>query len=367
MGPTFLKHNQWASVSFRQLQILTFLMTKLLRSAACLPLFVAGIAHANVDFKKDILPIFESRCVKCHKAPHEENGKMQKPKGDLQLDAAWAILKGGEDGPIVKPGNSAKSALIEVVTLPVDDDKFMPPQNKGEPLKPEEIAKLKAWIDEGVDFGGWEGNLAGKPADAPSAIAKKAPAKEREHDAIYQKLSEGLQPASPDLLKKATEVGAQTTALMVGGPLLRVDFLTGVSKCDDKAVVGLMPLKDYIAHLDLARTSITNAALKTVAQFPRLTELDLRNTKINDDGLTALTTLKNLDEINLFGTEVTDKGLATLAAAKSLKHIYLYETKVTEAGVSKLKTALPKAEIVWNIQIADPGEKPVAAKGKKKK
>jgi hypothetical protein len=342
-------------------------MIKLIRSAACLPLFAAGIVHANVDFKKEILPIFESRCVKCHKAPHEENGKVQKPKGDLRLDAAWAILKGGEDGPIVKPGNSAKSAIVEAVTLPKDDDKFMPPENKGEPLNAAEIAKLKAWIDEGVDFGGWEGSQEGKPADAPNAIAKKAPAKEREHDAIYKKLSEGLQPVAPDLLKKVTEVGAQTTPLMSGGPLLRVDFLTGVSKCDDKAVAGLMPIKDYIAHLDLARTSITNAALKTVAQFPRLAELDLRNTKITDDGLAALASMKNLDEINLFGTEVSDKGLASLAAAKSLKHIYLYETKVTEAGVNKLKTALPKTEIVWNINIADPSEKPVASKGKKKK
>jgi len=305
--------------------------------------------------------------VKCHQAPHEENGKMQKPKGELQLDAAWGILKGGENGAIVKPGNSAKSAIIEAVTAPQDDDKAMPPQNKGEPLKAEQIAKLKAWIDEGADFGGWEGNLAGKPADAPSSVAKKAPAKAREHDVIYKKLAEGLQPATPDVLKKATEVGAQTTPLMSGGPLLRVDFLTGVSKCDDKAVAGLAPIKDYIAHLDLARTSITDAALKTIAQFPRVTELDLRNTKVTDEGLTALAGMKNLDEINLFGTEVTDKGLANLAAAKNLKHVYLYETKVTEAGVNKLKTALPKAEIVWNIQIADPSEKPVASKGKKKK
>jgi hypothetical protein len=342
-------------------------MTKLLRSAACLPLFAVGIAHANVDFKKDILPIFESRCLKCHKAPHEENGKVQKPKGDLRLDAAWAILKGGEDGPIVKPGNSSKSAIIEAVTAPQDDDKFMPPQNKGEPLNAQEIAKLKAWIDEGVDFGGWEGNLEGKPADAPSAIAKKAPPKEREHDAIYKKLAEGLQPPAPDALKKVTEVGAQTTPLMVGGPLLRVDFLTGVSKCDDKAVASLMPIKEYIAHLDLARTVISNAALKIVAQFPRLTELDLRNTKITDEGLAPVPSMKNLDEINLFGTEVTDKGLATLASAKSLKHVYLYETKVTEAGVNNLKKALPGAEIVWNIQIADPSEKPATGKGKKKK
>jgi hypothetical protein len=341
-------------------------MPNLTRTLACLPLLAASLAQANVDFKKDILPMLDSRCMKCHKEAHEENGKMQKPKGDLRLDAAWAILKGGEDGAIVKPGNSGKSSIIEAVTAPRDDDKAMPPENKGDPLNAEEIAKLKAWIDEGVDFGGWEGNLAGKPADAPSSVAK-AVAKARAHDELYKKLSDGLQPASPDALKKVAAIGAQTTPLMSGGALLRVDFLTGVSKCDDAAVAALMPIKDQISHLDLARTSITNAALKTLAQFPRLTELDLRNTKVTDDGLPAVAAMKNLDEINLFGTEVTDKGIATLAAAKSLMHIFLYETKVTEAGVTKLQKALPKAEVVWNINIADPSEKPVAAKGKKKK
>jgi hypothetical protein len=342
-------------------------MPNLARFLAIVPLSIAGLAHGAVEFKKEILPLLENRCVKCHKAPHEENGKVQKPKADLRLDAAWAILKGGEDGVILKPGNSAKSKLLEVVTLPKDDDKFMPPENKGEPLNAAEIAKLKAWIDEGADFGGWEGNLEGKPADAPSSTPKKAPAKARAHDVLYTKLAQGLQPAAPDALKKVQETGAQMTPLMPGGPLLRVDFLTGVSKCDDKAVAGLAPIKDYIAHLDLARTAITNAALKTVAQFPRVVELDLRNTKITDDGLAPLASLKNLEEINLFGTEVTDKGLATLAAAKNLKHVFLYETKVTDAGVAKLKKALPGAEVVSNINIADPAEKPAGGKGKKKK
>jgi hypothetical protein len=252
----------------------------------------------------------------------------------------------------------------------------MPPTGKADPLTKEEVAKLKAWIDEGANFGGWEGNLAGKPADAPStaaastastSTAPKAPPKDREHDKIYKALSEGLQPLAADATKKANAAGAQVSILQVGGPLVRVDFLTGVSKCDDKAVAGLMPIKDDIAHLDLARTAITNAALKTVAGFPHLVDLDLRNTKITDEGLAPLASLKNLEELNLFGTEVTDKGLATLAAAKNLKHVFLYETKVTDAGVAKLKKALPGAEVVSNINIADPAEKPAGGKGKKKK
>lgn len=311
-------------------------------------------ASAAVDFKKEILPVIEAKCLKCHKATHMEEGKEIKPKNDLRLDAAWAMLKGGEtkEHPSLVPKSSAKSYMFEVVTLPKDDDMFMPP--KGDPLTPAEIAKLKAWIDEGADFGGWEGNLEGKPADAPATTAAKAPPKDREHDKIYKALSEGLKPPADDATKKAQAAGAQVSILQVGGPLVRVDFLTGVSRCNDESVAALVVIKDNIAHLDLARTSVTDAALKTAAQFPRLTHLDLRKTKVTDKGLEALAICKHLDYVNLFGTEVTDAGLAALAGIKTLRNVYLYETKVTDAGVARLKAALPKADIVSNVVMPAP-------------
>lgn len=309
---------------------------------------------AAVDFKKEILPVIEAKCMKCHKATHMEEGKEVKPKNDLRLDAAWAMLKGGEtkEPAALVPKSSAKSYIYEVVTLPKDDDMFMPP--KGDPLTPAEVAKLKAWIDEGADFGGWEGNLEGKPADAPKTTTSTAPPKDREHDLLYKKLSEGLKPPSDEANKKALAAGAQVSLLQVGGPLVRVDFLTGVSKCTDESVTALSVIKDNIAHLDLARTAITGAALKTVAAFPRLTRLDLRGTKVSDDGLGHLAGCKNLIYLNLFGTEVTDAGLASLGKIKTLRNVYLFETKVTDAGVAKLKAALPKAEIVSNVTMPAP-------------
>lgn len=333
-------------------------------SIACFSVFGTMTAGAAVDFKKEILPVIEAKCLKCHKAPFEENGKKVLPKAELRLDAAWTMLKGGESKrPALVPKDTAKSYMYEVVNLPKDDDMFMPP--KGDPLTVEEIAKLKTWIEEGADFGGWEGNLVGKPADTPSPAAK-APPKEREHDKIYKALSEGLQPPDTEVTKKVQAAGAQVSILQVGGPLVRVDFLTGVSKCNDESVTALAPLKDNIAHLDLARTSVTDAALKTAAGFPRLTRLDLRKTKVTDKGIEALSACKHLNYINLFGTEVTDAALTSLAGIKSLRNVYLFETKVTDAGVAKLKAALPDAEIVSNVTMPAPQAGGEAA-GKRKK
>ncbi len=316
---------------------------------------VAGMSQAKTDFKAEILPLIESRCLKCHKGPHEENGKMQKPKGDIRLDAAWAMLKGNKDTIPVVAKDITKSAIIQVTTLPKDDDKFMPPEGKGDPLTPEEVNKLKTWIIEGADFGGWEGNLDGKPAEA--VVVPKAPLKDREHDLLYKKLAEGLKPSSEETLKKVAESGAQVVPLQPGSPLLHVDFLTGVTKCNDESLAALSPIKENVAHLDLARAEITDGAFKSILMCTRLARLDLRKTKVTDKALEQLTAAKNLVYLNLFGTEITDAGLVSLAKIKTLRNVYLSDTKVTEAGVAKLKAALPKAEIVGNVVITAPAEK----------
>jgi hypothetical protein len=300
-----------------------------------------AIGHAAVDFEKQILPILEAKCLDCHSAPKMVDGKMKKPKADLRLDAAWAMLQGAESGPSLVPGNLAKSYMYEVVTLPQDDDMFMPP--KGDALTAAEVQLLKEWIQSGADFGGWKGNMEGAPKE--DAAAKAPVIKERQHEVFYTKLEEGLKPADTAALDKAKAAGAQLATLKVNGPLLRADFLTGVSKCDDEKVAILLPLKENIAQLDLGRTIITDAALKTVAQFPRLASLDIRQTQVTDAGLEALTSLKNLQHINLFGTAITDNGVKHLASIKSLKTVSLFQTKATPAAVKELTAAIPGIKV----------------------
>jgi hypothetical protein len=306
----------------------------------CLP---AMHSKAAVNFEKDLLPVLTKKCLDCHSAPTVVDGKKKNPKGGLRLDAAWAMLKGGETGPALLAGNLSKSYMYEVVNLPKDDDMYMPP--KGDPMTAEEIKLLKEWIESGADFGGWKGNMEGAPAEAVAMASATKEVKPREHDLFYTKLAEGVKPAADADIAKAKEGGAQIFQLKLDSPLLRADFLTGVSKCDDAKIAVILPLKDNIAQLDLGRTIITDAGLKTVAQLSRLAALDLRQTKITDAGLEALTSLKNLQSINLFGTAITDAGARQLTAIKSLKHITLYQTKATPAAVAELKNALPGAVV----------------------
>jgi mono/diheme cytochrome c family protein len=97
-------------------------------------------AHA-VDFTKEIKPIFEASCIKCH-------GR-GKDKGGLRIDSRETLLKGGESGPVVISGKSAESLLIALVQG-LDPDSVMP--KKGSRLTPEQVGLLRAWIDQGLPW-----------------------------------------------------------------------------------------------------------------------------------------------------------------------------------------------------------------------
>jgi hypothetical protein len=101
-------------------------------------------AKITVDFDRDVKPIFESVCFRCH-GP-------EKPKSRFRLDNRESALKGGENNPDdIVPGDSAKSKLIHYVARVVEDME-MPPPGKGDPLTPEQIGILRAWIDQGAKW-----------------------------------------------------------------------------------------------------------------------------------------------------------------------------------------------------------------------
>ncbi|HEY1860221.1 MAG TPA: DUF1549 domain-containing protein, partial [Gemmataceae bacterium] len=88
-------------------------------------------------FADQVAPILRQCCTQCHNA--------LKTKGGLDLTTRDAMLKGGEKGPVVVPGNAAKSRILDMVS---GEAPRMPKQ--GAKLTPEEIANLKKWIEDGA-------------------------------------------------------------------------------------------------------------------------------------------------------------------------------------------------------------------------
>ena len=94
---------------------------------------------AQVDYTRDVAPVLQSRCSGCHGA--------QQQMGGLRLDSREAALRGGYSGPAIKPGKSAESMLIQMVSS-VDPKRFMP--LSGPRLTASEVDTLRAWIDQGA-------------------------------------------------------------------------------------------------------------------------------------------------------------------------------------------------------------------------
>ena len=92
-------------------------------------------------FNTKIQPILSASCYKCHSV---QEGK---DKGGLTMDTREGLKKGGDDGPVIKPGDPENSLLITAVSYK-DKDLQMPP--KGEKLSDKEIADLIAWVKMGA-------------------------------------------------------------------------------------------------------------------------------------------------------------------------------------------------------------------------
>jgi len=322
------------------------------RISAPLVVATAALTHVGsasaqgdkVDFEKSIWPFLNKSCVECHKAPFEEDGKIKKPKAGLRFDGAWAILAGSEDGAVLTPGKSDESEMWIRTDLPSDDDDFMPPTDKAEPLTDEQKALLAKWINEGADFGGWVGNLEGKPKEVSNS-GRKIPESELQN--LYGKLSEGLPAIKEDAWAGVTAAGGRVMPLSDDSPLLTVDFRLVGADADDGAVASVKPIADHVAHLDLSKSSVTDAAVAVVGSTARLVRLDLHNTGVGDAALANLKDLKNLRYLNLYGTNVSDAGLSQLHGLKTLQKIYLWQSKVSDKGVKQLQAALPDATIVF--------------------
>ena len=102
-------------------------------------------AGGQVLFERDVRPIFEENCFRCHGS--------QKPKSNFRLDLRSEALKGGDDSTNdIVPGHADQSALIRYVSG-LDPNIQMPPAAVGKTLTPTQVAVLTTWIDEGAAWG----------------------------------------------------------------------------------------------------------------------------------------------------------------------------------------------------------------------
>lgn len=123
----------------------------------------AARGSKTVNFNRDIRPILSENCFHCH-GPDQN-----KRKAKLRLDTPEGATAERDGTQAIKPKDINASELWKRINT-TDPDDHMPPAKTGKKLKPEQIALLKKWIEEGAEY---QGHWAFVPPNRPSLPAVK--------------------------------------------------------------------------------------------------------------------------------------------------------------------------------------------------
>jgi len=171
----------------------------------------------GVDFSHDVVPILKQHCGKCHIGANK--------KGDLSFNTRESLLKGGENGVVLKPGASAESSLIAVI-VSRDPDIQMPPE--GERLSEKEVAILTDWVNAGAIWD--EGFVFQKPAYEPPLKPRRPdlpPAVDGRSNPIDRLIDAYFSSHRKDRPQPLDDIAfARRTSLDLVGLLPNVDSLT---------------------------------------------------------------------------------------------------------------------------------------------
>jgi hypothetical protein len=275
-----------------------------------------------VSFRKEILPIFEARCIECH-GP-------DKDKADLRLDSVKDIFNGDPEWWVVEPGDSEKSLLVERIILAKGHPDAMPP--RGDPLSSDDVQAIRDWINQGADY-----EVVINPA------ASVVPSENESEKTAEVSAEDAARLQSVDALRTrgviAMRIAQDTNDWEVNASLVKPPF-------NDDDLKMLSGMRSRLIWLNLARSAVTDSGMTEVAKITRLESLRLDNTSITDAGLESLMALDNLMVLNLYGTEITDAGLEKILSLPKLVRVYCAGSQVTPKGLAAARASYPSVEIV---------------------
>ncbi len=298
---------------------------------------LAGRAPDGILLYADLVaPVLEKQCVSCHGPT--------KVKGDLRLDTAGGITKGGHDGPVIAAGRLESSELLRRIFLPRSHEDAMPPRGHP-PLSPADAALIRWWVATGARF-----DLTLEDAEIASEVLPviEALAGPIEHGGPT--LPALAVPEAPTEAVAAVRAeGFSVVRIADGKPFLHVHSTNATTSITDASLKVLGRIGPQVLWLDLGGTSVSDRGLAEIARLPNLTRLHLQHTQTGDEGVALLAGLQRLEYLNLYRTAVTDEGLGPLTSLKRLRALYVWETGVTPAGISRLQAALPRLTIETGV------------------
>ncbi|MDG2166307.1 MAG: hypothetical protein P8L44_00085 [Opitutales bacterium] len=282
--------------------------------------------------------IFEQNCNTCHNP--------NKKKGDLDMESYEGLLKGGEMGYSIAAGELEDSELYYRITLPHDDEDFMPTDGKP-PLSDTEVEVIGWWIQEGADPVKTVGAHDGVPGNVYSYFQSIFDSMVSDEELERRRIErENLYLG---LTKLHDEIGLIVIPIESEASEFSIETFAIQKTFDDSTLAKLVPYADKVVEANFSSTQLTDEALDSLLKFENLRSLNLSKTKIQGQQFNKLVALKNLESLNLYGTELSSERVSELSQLTQLKNLYLFQTELYEESVlAQLKESLPNCNFVLN-------------------
>ncbi len=291
---------------------------------------ITSLDSADV-FVNAIVPIMEARCVSCHNE--------DKVKGELLLTSFDNIMKGGESGPSVVPGDLDGSEIYRRITLPQGHDDFMPTDGK-EPLTEEQVTIIGWWIANGAVQAGTVSSL--DPDEEMIALFT-------DYFGINADglLSMEAPPVNMETIDSLKAQGFQFYALAEESNLIEADLHISGRQANDVDMSALLGLKAQLVWLQLPNCGVEDRHLEVIGQLTELRKLNLNKNSITDEGIKSLSNLTQLEYLNLYGNEIGDPSMDVIKTLPNLTKLYLRETRVSVKAIEALQKERPELLVFY--------------------
>jgi uncharacterized membrane protein len=284
------------------------------------------IPPAEWDYYAHVVtPILEARCYQCHRGTRS--------RGRLALDTYEGLLRGGDSGLGLVPGNPEKCLLLTRIALPPEHNEHMPPRRRPQPTR-EEVQLLRRWVTMGAPA---SGSLSALKLDATTlATVARLPELVRINKDAMGTLE--LDPAAVAKLRAPLATKVQQLETRFPGVLeyesrqsadLRLNASILASKFDDEALAAFAPLAEHLVWCDLSGTKVTDRSAVHLGTMKKLQVLRLTKTGVTDVAVQTIATLPQLKSVGLFGTAITPAALTDFSRIAALEKVYVGGTGIS--------------------------------------
>lgn len=276
--------------------------------------------------------ILEENCVSCHNP--------NKKKGELLMTNLEGLLKGGEVGNTVVPGDSEKSEIIRRLHLSHENEEHMPPDDK-KPLNDNEIKILERWIALG----------------ASDTIRLNHLPKTETLGVLVKVMME------PDPMKKWALLPkvADSTILNLSSDYINITRVAGNSDAikvnvflspnhSQRSITALARIASNIVELDLSGIPVGLPEMEMISSCANLEWLELDRTSITDEELDKLRGLEKLRLLKIYETNITAKSILVFKSLSNLKSLYLWRSGIESKALDEFIKERPDLDVDVGIE-----------------